>query len=126
MGRYLIDTNIVSKYLSGSLPQDGERLLDSVIDSAPQLSVITQIELLSWKSGFEARVREFVDDSSIFALTEEIVQACVRLRRERRIRTPDAIIAATAIVNDLILLTDNEVDFLRISQLTVVNPNRYQ
>ncbi len=62
MGQYLIDTNIVSKYLSGLLPVAGERLLDTVVDSIPQLSVITQIELCSWRSGFETRVGEFVSD----------------------------------------------------------------
>ncbi|PSL25726.1 hypothetical protein CLV60_111178 [Dyadobacter jiangsuensis] len=88
MGQYLIDTNIVSKYLAGLLPLEGERLLDSVIDSIPQLSVITQIELLSWKSGFETRVTEFVNDSSIFTLTEEIVGMCVKLRRDRKCEHP--------------------------------------
>jgi hypothetical protein len=124
MGQYLIDTNIVSKYLSGLLPVEGERLLDSVVDSVPRLSVVTQIELLSWKSGFETRVREFVKDSAIFALTPGVVEVCVKLRRERKMRTPDAIIAATAISNDLILLTDNEIDFLNIPKLEVVNPNK--
>jgi predicted nucleic acid-binding protein len=124
MGQYLIDTNIVSKYLSGLLPVKGELLLDTVVDSIPQLSVITQIELLSWRSGFEGRVGEFVNDSIIFALTPEVVEACIKLRRERKMRTPDAIIAATAIVSDLILLTDNEIDFLGVHRLEVINPNK--
>jgi predicted nucleic acid-binding protein len=124
MGQYLIDTNIVSKYLSGLLPTGGERLLDSVIDAIPQLSVISQIELLSWKSNFEIQVGEFVGESFIFTLTDEVVEACVKLRRERKIRTPDAIIAATAIVNDLILLTDNEIDFQGILKLKIINPNK--
>ena len=124
MGQYLIDTNIVSKYLSRLLPPEGERLLDAVIDSTPQLFVITQIELLSWKSEFENRIREFVNDSSVFALNTEVVEMCVKLRRGRKMRTPDAIIAATAIVNDLTLLTDNEVDFIGISKLKLLNPNK--
>ena len=124
MGQYLIDTNIVSKYLSGLLPVKGELLLDTVVDSIPQLSVITQIELLSWRSGFERRVGEFVNDSIIFALTPDVAEACIKLRRERKMRTPDAIIAATAIVNDLILLTDNEIAFLGVNRLEVINPNK--
>ena len=39
-------------------------------------------------------------------------------------RTPDAIIAATAIANGLILLTDNEIDFHNIPGLQVINPNK--
>lgn len=112
MGQYLIDTNIVSKYLSGLLPPEGGRLLDSVVDSIPQISVITQIELLSWKGGFEVRIGEFINDSSVFGLTPEVVEMCIKLRREKKIRTPDAIIAATAIVYDLTLLTDSEIVFL--------------
>jgi hypothetical protein len=73
----LIDTNIVSKYLSGLLPVAWEGLLDLVVDSIPQLSVITQIELLSWRNGFETRVGEFVNDSIILALTPEVVGVCI-------------------------------------------------
>lgn len=86
---------------------------------------MTQIELLCWKSGFDMRVKEFVNDSSIFPLTAEVVNVCVKIRRERRMRTPDAVIAATAIANDLILLTDNEVDFSGIPQLRLINPNKH-
>lgn len=125
MEQYLIDTNIVSKYLSGLLPAAGEQLLDSIIDATPALSVITQIELLSWKSGFETQIGEFVGDSIVYALTDEIVKTCITLRRERKIRTPDAIIAATAVVHGMILLTDNEVDFQGISNLQVINPNKF-
>jgi hypothetical protein len=48
MGQYLVDTNVVSDYLSASLPVAGIALLDAVIDAVPKLSVITQIELLCW------------------------------------------------------------------------------
>lgn len=98
--------------------------MDSVIDSIPQLSVITQIELQSWKSGFETRIAEFVSDSVVFGLNGNVVTMCIKLRRDRKMRTPDAIIAATAIVNELILLTDNEVDFAGIPTLNVLNPNK--
>lgn len=73
MGQYLIDTNIVSKYMSGLLPEEGERLISAVLDDRSQLSVITQIELLSWKSSFDAQIRGFVDDSLIFPLTDEVI-----------------------------------------------------
>ncbi|WP_374754564.1 PIN domain-containing protein [Dyadobacter fermentans] len=49
---------------------------------------------------------------------------CIKLRREKKIRTPDAIIAATAIVYDLTLLTDNEIDFSGIGLIKLRNPNK--
>jgi predicted nucleic acid-binding protein len=50
MGQYLIDTNVVSDYLSASFNSAGILFMDTVIDSIPQISVITQIELLCWKA----------------------------------------------------------------------------
>jgi predicted nucleic acid-binding protein len=53
MEQYLIDTNVISDYFSGSLPQSGLQFMDSVINFVPNLSVITQIELLCWKTGMD-------------------------------------------------------------------------
>ncbi len=43
MGRYLIDTNVVSDYLTASFKPEGIRFMDSVIDSLPNLSVINEM-----------------------------------------------------------------------------------
>jgi hypothetical protein len=50
MEQYLIDTNSVSDYFSASFPENGLKLMDTVIDAIPNLSVITQIQLICWKS----------------------------------------------------------------------------
>lgn len=50
MEQYLIDTNVVSDYLSASLPAAGIDFLDTVIDAVPNLSVISQIEILCWNT----------------------------------------------------------------------------
>ena len=54
-------------------------------------------------------------------LAEVIVDECIVIRRNIRMKTPDAIIAATAIVNDFILLT-SDTDFNRIPNLRILNP----
>ncbi|WP_431215143.1 PIN domain-containing protein [Puia sp. P3] len=46
----------------------------------------------------------------------------VSLRKGHKIKLPDAIIAATAIVNGLTLLTRNVSDFQAISDLSFINP----
>ena len=45
--------------------------MDSVIDAVPNLSVISQIELLCWKTDAakEQRVKDFIADSTIFDIT---------------------------------------------------------
>ena len=49
MGKYLIDTNCISDYLSASLSQVGMQFMDEVINAVPNISIITQIQLLCWE-----------------------------------------------------------------------------
>lgn len=44
------------------------------------------------------------------------------IRKQHRIKLPDAIIAATAIIYDLTLITRNSKNFLDIAGLITVNP----
>jgi len=66
-------------------------------------------------------VREFVGDANVLYLTPEIVDRCVKIRRGRKIKTPDAIIAATAIVHNLILVTSDK-GFVNIQGLSILDP----
>jgi predicted nucleic acid-binding protein len=124
MERYLIDTNVVSDYFSASLPASGLQFMDSVIDAVPNLSVITQIELLCWKTDTakEQQVKDFISDSSILDITTDVITHCVNIRRNKKIKTPDAIIAATAITNDYTLISNNDKDFKGIKGLKYINP----
>jgi predicted nucleic acid-binding protein len=126
MEQYLIDTNVVSDYLSASFPAAAYALLDSAIDAKPNISVITQIELLCWNSD-EATiesVKQFIADSKVLDISPEVVLQCVTIRRGKKIKTPDAIIAATALVYGYTLITGNERDFSKIKGLKVLNPHR--
>lgn len=64
-----------------------------------------------------------MDEAVVLYLTEEIVQACIAIRREHTIKLPDAIIAATAVVYDMDLITRNTSDFKNIRALNIVNPH---
>ena len=124
MGRYLIDTNVIANYTAEKFPEKAMNFLANVIDEIPNISVITKIETLSWRSAImqeEENVKAFVDNSTIFALSDTIVDKCIEIRRNCRIKTPDAIIAATAIVYDFTLLT-SDFDFKRIPDLQLLNP----
>jgi predicted nucleic acid-binding protein len=124
MERYLIDTNIISDYFTDSTPSNANAILDKIFDDIPNISIITQIELLSWKteSTLKKIINQFISDCKIFEINQEVVLKCAQLRQKRKIHTPDAIIAATAIVYGYTLITNNEKDFLNIKHLKVLNP----
>jgi predicted nucleic acid-binding protein len=124
MEQYLIDTNVVSDYFSELFPEAGMTLIDEAIDATPNLSIITQIELLSWKTdnSTEQQIKNFILDSVIWEVTPDVVNECVKIRRSKKIKTPDAIIAATALANDFTIITNNEKDFENIKGLKIVNP----
>jgi len=124
MGQYLIDNNAISAYFSGHLSENGMDLIAKVIDQTPTISVITEIEALSWVNADinkENIIRAFIKDAIILALTPDVVSQCVTIRRSRKIKNPDAIIAATAIVHKLTLIT-NDSDFNNIKGLKLTDP----
>lgn len=118
---YLIDTSAYSKYLSGLLGTEQLDLIADVVEAGPIISVIVQMELLSWVSTtkqVEVRVREFIEASVILPLSEPVILQTVKLRRHYKgLKLPDAIIAATAIVYDFTLLSTNDNDFDKITDL---------
>lgn len=127
MESYLIDNNIISKYFSDSFSEEMKNFISEIIDQTPIISVITEIEALSWVSQNKKKekiISDFISDSKIVTLNSEIVSLCIKIRRSKKIKTPDAIIAATAIFYDLILIT-NDKDFDGIQNLKLLNPFSY-
>ncbi len=125
MGKgYLIDSNAVIDYLSGKLNPKGMNFMHEVVNSVPCISVITQIEVLGYKTNQEAYklLTGFVDDAVVFELSEEVVEKTIRIRKDTKIKIPDAVIAATALVNELTIITRNTKDFEKIKGLKVINP----
>ena len=45
---YLIDTSAVIKYLNGTFPDTGLKMLDKILAKASIISFITEIELQVW------------------------------------------------------------------------------
>jgi len=83
--QYLTDTNVVSDYFSASFPSQGMAFMDSTIDAIPNRSIITQIELLCWKTDAltEQNVKDFISDSVIFPISPEVIDQCVKLRKAK-------------------------------------------
>ena len=126
MEQYLIDTNVVSDYLSASFSPAGMTLMDMAINATPNISVITQIELLCWNTDKTTtqNLKDFITDSNVLNISPDVIARCITLRKGKKIKTPDAIIAATALAFGYTIITKNEKDFTGIKGLKIVNPNK--
>lgn len=124
MGKgYLIDSNAVIDFLEKSLPETGHKFLAGI---PPVISIVSFIEILSGKNKTEGEKKQldiFAELSEIIYLDKNIALKAIDLRVKYRMKLPDAVIAATALSNDLILITRNVVDFDNIKGLRIVNPH---
>ncbi len=126
MGTHLLDTNAVIDFLEGRLPPMGKAYMNTVVNAIPIISIITKIELLGFNGTETAMTltEDFVSVSILLGVSSEVVDRTILLRRQYKIKLPDAIIAATALVHNLTLVSRNYDDFKRISGLTVIDAHR--
>lgn len=121
---YLLDTNVVIHYLDKSLPIKSIDFLNQFIDQDCYVSIITQMEALgfNFKNIDERNVTEaFMENSIILDINQEVVQRTIAIRKSRKIELPDAIIAATSIVYNFTLITQNMKDFKKIQGIKVLD-----
>jgi hypothetical protein len=120
---YLLDTNTVIYFCNSKLPEDAKNLLFSI---SPAISVITSIELFASSKISEkerASLEAFVATSMVYDhIDSEIVAKAITIRQKYKTKLPDAVIAATAIVYNLKLITHNIADFKAIEGLQVIDP----
>jgi predicted nucleic acid-binding protein len=122
MGKgYLVDTNIIIDFSENRLPLNAKLFVAEVIDSEPNISIINKIELLGF-SMVTSEIIEFTESAHIINLTEDIANQTIDLRKKRKIKLPDAIIAATALVHEITLVSRNSKDFNGIEGLDFINP----
>ena len=118
--KYLIDTNVILDYLGRKLPTESEDILSEIIDDQINLSSINKIELLGF-SNVEQVIIDLVSFAIIYHVDDEIIDKTIELRKKHKIKLPDAIIAATAVVNQFSLISHNFRDFQKITELNFVN-----
>lgn len=121
---FLIDTNVIIEFIGGVLPGKGVSWLINEINKGNHcFSPINQIELLVFNGDPDdlAKIQTLIDGSVIMAIDEEIVAQAILIRRQKKIKLPDAVIAATSVVNNLTIVSRNEKDFKGLKGVKVIN-----
>jgi predicted nucleic acid-binding protein len=119
--KYLVDTNCLIDAQTNRLPKSGLDFLATVLNENFIVSFITYIEYLGYKE-ISKFSEEFISLAFVVEIDKSIIDICVQLRKNHKIKLPDAIIAATAMARNYILITNNEKDFISISNLKIINP----
>lgn len=99
---FIADTNAVIYLLAGN------SCMEPFLDKRLGISVISKMELLSYPnitSNEEERIRTLLNTCNVVPIGEEVVAQTVAYRRKHKIKLPDAIIAATATVCGVPLIT---------------------
>jgi toxin FitB len=129
---YLLDTNIVSETRRGS--SEATAWIRSVKGRTLHVSVITLGEIMR---GIQLKERKDpkaaailaewlialreLDRETVLPVTEAVALEWGRLSADRSRNTADGLIAATARVHDLILVTRNVTDF-EDTGVSIINP----
>jgi predicted nucleic acid-binding protein len=120
---YLLDTNTVIDFFNAKLTDAGKLFLLSIDE--PKISVITRIELFSSAkipTDERLRLEEFVKQTKVYdTLNIDIINQTILIRQTHKTKLPDAIIAATALVYGLTIISRNIKDFQNIDGLKVID-----
>lgn len=110
--KFLLDTNIILGILKES--EAALKLVESVPFEACCYSAITRMELLGFPGILEeevAQIQGMLSCLTNFTLDQSIEDKVIEIRQQHKFKLPDAIIAATALVNGAMLITlDQKLD----------------
>lgn len=115
---FIADTNAVVYLL------DGNVCMKPYLEKKLGLSVISVMELLSFPEITDAedkKIRAFLERCEVLQITDIVKEKTIQIRRKQKVKLPDAIIASTAIVQDVPLITADtglfNVDGLQVEEL---------
>lgn len=117
----LLDSNI----LIYAAEPGQEALRERILEEPAGVSVVTMVEVLGYyllTADEEADLRELLKDLTLFAADIMVAERAVALRQKQKMGLGDAIIAATALVHGLPLVTRNADDFKDVAGLEISNP----
>lgn len=106
--KYLLDTNFILGLLKATPDVLATVTVRDLTASSCAYSAVTRMELLGFpniSSDEELLIADRLLKFTYLPISHEVENLAIALRRERKLKLPDALIAATAIHHDLELLT---------------------
>lgn len=117
----LLDSNVIIY----SAQPENEFLRQLVAEKAPAVSAVSYVEVLGYHRLTEAECRyfeAFFAEARVLPLSQSVLAEAVRIRQSKKIKLGDSLVAATALLHDLTLVTRNTDDFVGIASLRILNP----
>jgi len=117
----LLDSNII---IYAAQPEHAD-LRKLIAEHSPAVSAISVVEVLGYHRLPEierTHFEEFFEAARILSVSDLVISEAVKLRQQRKMTLGDALIAATALTNNLTLVTRNVDDFDWIDGLRVLDP----
>ena len=115
MAKILVDTDVLVAHLRG------ERRFDPA-GAEIYVSTITRVELLSSRVSDNSPLRQLLAATKEIPLDEAVAERASSIRKATGVRLGDALIAASAIEHDLMLVTTNIWAFRGIDGLDATSP----
>src|SRR3989304_1533919 len=121
--KYLIDTNVLIYFLQGDKP--AVSFFKKIINDGLYISLINKIEVLSFpdlSDEEEKSINQFLLNFVTLDVDNAVAEETIRIRKKYRLKLGDALICATSIMHDTVLVSRNEQDFSRVKELKFLNP----
>jgi predicted nucleic acid-binding protein len=122
--RWVLDTNVIAGHAKGD--KASTRLIEDRGDVELYASIITRVELFSPSDlppDEAGHILQLLQQVTVVALNEDVEETTILIRRKTKLKLPDAVIAATAVVFNATLVTfDRRLASLDWPDLKIIIP----
>lgn len=123
--KIILDSNIVIY----SLQPKNEKFINWLEGHTICISAITRLEVLGYHKISQKEIafaQRYFSACEEVSIQSSIIEEAINLRQLKSMSLGDAIIAATARIHKLTLMTANSKDFKHIENLELINPLKNQ
>jgi len=119
--KVLLEANIIIY----SLQPQNEKLSKWLEEHTLYVSAITQLEVLGYHRITKDEIvfaKRYFSNCNIISIQQYIIESAIDFRQQKSMSVGDAIIAATAVTNELPIVTANTQDFKHLENIKCINP----